>query len=64
MTGEKMQEVSCNFHGPVTSIAWMPLTEGNLVFVFGCVDGSLHVYRRMKGSVGVRIDRQWTDIDK
>lgn len=46
-TGEKMQEISCVFHGPVISICWIDVGKGdNLAFVFGCADGNLHLYHQ------------------
>jgi WD40 repeat protein len=46
-TGEKIQTFSSLFHGPVSAITWIALdsAEGS-AFVFGCADGSLHLYKR------------------
>ncbi|KAH9928230.1 WD40-repeat-containing domain protein [Amylocystis lapponica] len=46
-SGELMQEMSCYFHGPIGAITWVDLGEGlDKAFVFGCGDGTLHVYAR------------------
>ncbi|KZT00255.1 WD40 repeat-like protein [Laetiporus sulphureus 93-53] len=45
--GEKLEEISCVFHGPVISVRWIDLGKGdNLAFVCGCADGTLQVYQR------------------
>ncbi|THH06092.1 hypothetical protein EW146_g9717 [Bondarzewia mesenterica] len=46
-TGENMQEINCVFHGPVAAITWIDLGAGDRkAFVFGCADGTLHLYWR------------------
>jgi hypothetical protein len=46
-TGETLQEISCAFHGPVSALAWVGFGEDkDESFIFGCADGSLHLYRR------------------
>jgi WD40 repeat protein len=50
-TGEKVQIVSCAFHGPIGAVAWIN-TDGKCSgFVFGCADGSLHLYQRTDRNV-------------
>ncbi|KZT01496.1 WD40 repeat-like protein [Laetiporus sulphureus 93-53] len=45
--GEKLEEISCIFHGPVISVCWIDLGKGdNLAFVCGCADDTLQVYQR------------------
>ncbi|KLO04195.1 WD40 repeat-like protein, partial [Schizopora paradoxa] len=46
-TGERVQTISCPFNGAISAVIWVQLRESNdLCFVFGCADGSLHLYRR------------------
>ena len=53
LMGEKVQIVSCAFHGPVGTLVWIPEQPGLVPgFVFGCADGSIHVYQRLESSVG------------
>ena len=50
--GEKVQVISCAFHGPVGALVWIPEQPGLAPgFAFGCADGSIHVYQRVKSSV-------------
>lgn len=45
ISGKAKQEISCAFHGPIGAIAWVDLGEGlDRAFVFGCCDGTLHLY--------------------
>ncbi|OBZ70602.1 hypothetical protein A0H81_09014, partial [Grifola frondosa] len=47
-TYEKMQEVKCLFNGPVSIVHWMGTENcGGMSFIFGCADGSLHIYQRV-----------------
>ncbi len=52
-TGENVQDIWCTFNGPVSCIAWIASDKQNEedVLVFGCADGSLHVYERMDHNV-------------
>jgi hypothetical protein len=44
-TGEKLQEISCVFHGPISASTWIQLGDGDQrFFVFGCADGTIHLY--------------------
>ncbi|KAI0948070.1 hypothetical protein AcW1_009672 [Taiwanofungus camphoratus] len=45
-SGEKLQEIQCLFHEPISAIVWIELGHGKnqLAFVFGCADGTLHIY--------------------
>ena len=54
-TGEQMQTVASIFFGPVTTIAWVEYGNigANRAFVFGCEDGSLHMYRKVEGKVRI-----------
>ncbi|OBZ68261.1 hypothetical protein A0H81_12041 [Grifola frondosa] len=45
-TGEKLQEIHCTFNGPISAIAWLGTSVTNNTFIFGCADGSLHLYQR------------------
>ncbi|GBE85543.1 hypothetical protein SCP_0800600 [Sparassis crispa] len=46
-SGEQWQEIFCTFHGPIGAIAWVDLGGGlDRAFVFGCGDGSIHLYVR------------------
>ena len=46
-SGEEVQSISCVFHGPVAAATWISMRQvGDKGFVFGCADGTLHVYRR------------------
>ena len=52
LTGEKVQVVSCAFHGPVGVLVWIPEQPGLVPgFAFGCADGSIHIYQRLESSV-------------
>jgi WD40 repeat protein len=52
LTGEKVQVISCAFHGPIGALAWIPGLPGLAPgFAFGCADGSIHVYQRLESSV-------------
>jgi WD40 repeat protein len=55
-TGEKMQEIQNFFHGAVSAIAWIRSgdTEGG-AFVFGCADGTLHIYKQVDNQVSQHI---------
>jgi hypothetical protein len=57
-TAEIAQEFNCSFNGPITCIVSFQLKDSEVViFVFGCVDGSLHVYRQAGQAVSaLRID--------
>jgi WD40 repeat protein len=51
-TGEKVQVISCGFHGPIGAVAWIPELPGQASgFAFGCTDGTIHVYQRVESSV-------------
>lgn len=50
-TGEKVQTVLCPFHGPIGAVAWVNLGRDSSGFVFGCADGSLHLYQRSDRNV-------------
>ena len=51
-TGEQIQEISCPFNGPITSIVWLPMQQGAAqAFAFGCSDGSLQVYAQINQQV-------------
>ena len=44
-SGELKQEIRCVFHGSIGSVAWVDLGCGLYqAFVFGCSDGTLHLY--------------------
>lgn len=52
MTGEKIQVISCAFHGPIGSLVW--ITQRPVIspgFAFGCANGSIHVYQHPESSV-------------
>ena len=50
--GEKVQIVSCAFHGPVGTLVWIPEQPGLVPgFAFGCADGSIHIYQHLESSV-------------
>jgi WD40 repeat protein len=52
LAGEKVQVISCAFHGPIGALVWFPEQPGLVPgFAFGCADGSLHVYQCVKPSV-------------
>jgi hypothetical protein len=52
MSGEKMQVISCAFHGPIGALVWIPHQPGmSPGFAFGCADGSIHVYQWAQSSV-------------
>ena len=45
LMGEKVQVVSCAFHGPVGVLVWIPEQPGLVPgFAFSCADGSIHIY--------------------
>ena len=50
--GEKLQVVTCRFHGPVGALVWI-LEQPSLMpgFAFSCADGSIHLYRHIELSV-------------
>jgi WD40 repeat protein len=51
-SGNEIQSISCVFHGPVSAATWVSRPQViEKSFVFGCADGTLHVYRR-PGEVG------------
>src|SRR5215470_6735618 len=51
-TGELMQQIFCHFNGYIASSAWINIWETHeLGFVFGCADGSLHIYRQDRQTV-------------
>ena len=52
-TGERLQDLSVAADGPISSICWIETGElgPNRVFVFGCADGVLHVYRKTEVAV-------------
>lgn len=53
-TGELSQKINCAYHGPISAISWIHLDDlSEPPFVFGCADGSLHLYK--KGAGGVRL---------
>ncbi|KAF7983513.1 hypothetical protein HWV62_21850 [Athelia sp. TMB] len=41
-TGERLQDIDCAFNGQISCITW---TDTTRAFVFGCGDGSVHLYR-------------------
>ncbi|TDL24059.1 WD40 repeat-like protein, partial [Rickenella mellea] len=45
-TGEDIQHISCVVNGAVGAVAWITFGTVDSAFVFGCADGTLHVYRR------------------
>ncbi|KLO04610.1 WD40 repeat-like protein, partial [Schizopora paradoxa] len=46
-TGELVQSIQCPFNGAISAVVWIHLRDTkDTCFVFGCADGSLHVYRR------------------
>ncbi|KLO03932.1 WD40 repeat-like protein [Schizopora paradoxa] len=50
-TGEQIQSISCPFNGAIGAIAWIQFRDSDdSCFVFGCADGSLHLYRRKSQS--------------
>jgi WD40 repeat protein len=52
LTGEKVQVISCAFHGPIGALTWIPQKPGlALGFAFGCADGSIHLYQLVESSV-------------
>lgn len=52
LTGEKVQVIRCAFHGPIGALAWIPQKPGLAPgFIFGCADGSIHLYQRVESSV-------------
>ena len=63
MTGEKMQVISCVYHGPIGSLVWITQRPGlSPGFAFGCADGSIHVYQCPESSVrddALAIDDYW-----
>jgi len=63
MTGEKMQVISCVFHGPIRSLVWITQRPGlSPGFAFGCANGSIHIYQCPESSVcdnALAIDNYW-----
>ena len=61
--GEKMQVISCLFHGPIESLVWITQRPGlSPGFAFGCADGSVHIYQCPESSVhddALTIDNYW-----
>jgi WD40 repeat protein len=51
-SGEPVQEILCRFNGAIGAICWISPESNEASFVFGCADGSIHVYRRENESVG------------
>jgi hypothetical protein len=51
-TGEAVQEIFCRFNGAIGAICWFSSQPNQASFVFGCADGSIHVYRQENASVG------------
>ncbi|TDL17607.1 WD40 repeat-like protein, partial [Rickenella mellea] len=50
-TGEELQNISRPFSGPISAICWITLgLDNDPGFVYGCADGSLHIYRRKEDS--------------
>ncbi|KAF8871220.1 WD40-repeat-containing domain protein, partial [Infundibulicybe gibba] len=45
-SGKRIQIISVIFNGPVSAATWTPLAANSLAetFIFGCSDGSLHMY--------------------
>ena len=55
LTGELVQSIHCPFNGAISAVVWVCLRDTHdFSFVFGCADGSLHLYRRK--SLNVRRD--------
>jgi WD40 repeat protein len=45
LTGEKVQVITCAFHGPIGALTWISKLPGLAPgFVFSCADRSIHVY--------------------
>lgn len=58
-SGESLQKIHCPFNGAISAIVWVRIWDStDPTFVFGCADGSLHMYRR-KGE-NVRFVRHTT----
>ncbi|KAH7903271.1 WD40-repeat-containing domain protein, partial [Hygrophoropsis aurantiaca] len=50
-TGELLQEMECMFEGPVSAMKWItPRESRGSAFIFGCADGTLHLYQRTSES--------------
>ncbi|KLO04064.1 WD40 repeat-like protein, partial [Schizopora paradoxa] len=46
-TGELVQSIHNPFNGAISAVVWVHLRDStDPCFVFGCADGSLHLYRR------------------
>ncbi len=52
-TGERLQDIDLAFHGSISTICWVEFDDvgPNRAFIFGCVDGTLHVYRKLDNSM-------------
>ncbi len=51
-TGETTQRIDCAYHGPISAIVWIHINDSTEpAFVFGCADGSLHLYKKKMGGV-------------
>lgn len=62
-TGEQIQSISCPFNGAIGAIAWIQLRDTNdPCFVFGCADGSLHLYRHKSESPVRPVFRRWASV--
>lgn len=42
LTGERIQDIDCAFNGQISCSVWVDTKE---TFVFGCADGSIHLYK-------------------
>jgi WD40 repeat protein len=52
LTGEKVQVISCAFHGPIGALAWIPeLSSLVPSFAFSCADGGIHIYQCFESAV-------------
>lgn len=54
-TGERLQDIQCKFSEPITAVCWVEYGEigPNRAFIFGCVDGSITLYRKTDKMVRV-----------
>ncbi len=51
-TGEVTQKIPCVYHGPISAVVWININDSlEPAFVFGCADGTLHLYKRKLGGV-------------
>lgn len=51
-TGEATQKISSVYHGAISATIWISINDSSEpAFVFGCADGSIHLYMRKSAHV-------------